>query len=445
MKYLRHTTLAVILISLMVGCETSMKRNKEKIYAYESDVDKWEEENPIKPPIRLSEDSDFISPLPKEYLIGEWEGAWYEWHCSSAVYRDETNVVHSYYSSPISYRPTRHYAKLKINADGSFDCESYQVGSSKDSSRGKWSVKIAPNNTWADLFFEPDDGKYWKEYEALEVNKRSWRQICWLNEDEFCMGHFQNNSEVEYTARPIKYEKERIKEYNGYFIGLKKYGKDNCLNESYSYYLHPYDRNYNYQLHKDEYSVAWFSIEKTRYLLTPIRFTRVGEKLAETRPLYNVVSCERAPGSDFAYRFELDVIDDDKTMRTVRRIQNDFRAAVKSMYMETSSYKRSNMLQVNFPEYRYRDGKITGMAEVLAINVTALEYDPTSRQGKMSAKIGADQLVEARAYIRKNIETLARDKNIALVTGEIPPPAKFYLGREELKDGNVLEIEFKTE
>lgn len=34
---------------------------------------------------------------------------------------------------------------------------------------------------------------------------------------------------------------------------------------------------------------------------------------------------------------------------------------------------------------------------------------------------------------------------IALTTGEIPPAAKFYLGREELKDGNVLEIEFKTE
>ena len=25
------------------------------------------------------------------------------------------------------------------------------------------------------------------------------------------------------------------------------------------------------------------------------------------------------------------------------------------------------------------------------------------------------------------------------------PSAKFYLGREELKDGNVLEIEFRTE
>ena len=50
-----------------------------------------------------------------------------------------------------------------------------------------------------------------------------------------------------------------------------------------------------------------------------------------------------------------------------------------------------------------------------------------------------------RKWFRKIIETLARDRNIALVTGEIPPAAKFYLGREELKDGNVLEIEFRTE
>ena len=59
--------------------------------------------------------------------------------------------------------------------------------------------------------------------------------------------------------------------------------------------------------------------------------------------------------------------------------------------------------------------------------------------------MSANQYEEARAWIRKNIETLARDKNIVLTTGEIPPAAKFYLGREELKNGNILEIEFITE
>jgi hypothetical protein len=40
---------------------------------------------------------------------------------------------------------------------------------------------------------------------------------------------------------------------------------------------------------------------------------------------------------------------------------------------------------------------------------------------------------------------LARDKNVALTTGTIPPAARFYLGAERIKDGNVLEIEFETE
>ena len=102
-------------------------------------------------------------------------------------------------------------------------------------------------------------------------------------------------------------------------------------------------------------------------------------------------------------------------------------------------------LFVDFPEYELDNGKITGHAVVLLITVTSLTYDPNTRTGKLAVKVNANQYEEARKWIRKNVETLARDKNIALTTGEIPPAAKFYLGREELKDGNVLEIEFKTE
>ena len=87
-----------------------------------------------------------------------------------------------------------------------------------------------------------------------------------------------------------------------------------------------------------------------------------------------------------------------------------------------------------------KDGRISGRVVVLSFCVTSLAYDPNTRTGKLAVKVNANQYEEARKWIRKNIETLARDKNIALVTGEIPPAAKFYLGREELKDGNVLEI-----
>ena len=102
----------------------------------------------------------------------------------------------------------------------------------------------------------------------------------------------------------------------------------------------------------------------------------------------------------------------------------------------------SQMLQA--PEYLNRISPPPTITKP-SLTVVALKYDPMQRCGVMSVKVECGKYEETRKWIRKNIETLARDKNIALTTGEIPPAAKFYLGREELKDGNVLEIEFKTE
>jgi len=167
--------------------------------------------------------------------------------------------------------------------------------------------------------------------------------------------------------------------------------------------------------------------------------------LRSSTPLYNIITCERESGSDFAYRFVLELIGKDKSLHAFRSVQKEFRAAVKEDYAESFPGVRMDSLYVDFPEYKLNNGKIEGRAVVLSISVTSLSYDPNTRKGKLAVKVNANQYEEARKWIRKNIETLARDKNIALTTGEIPPAAKFYLGREELKDGNVLEIEFKTE
>ena len=164
-----------------------------------------------------------------------------------------------------------------------------------------------------------------------------------------------------------------------------------------------------------------------------------------TEFLYNIISCERESGSDFAYRFVLELTGKDKSLRAFRLVQKEFRQAVKEDYVESFPGVNKGSLFVEFPEYKLNNGKIEGRAVVLTISVTSLTYDPNTHNGKLAVKVNANQYEEARKWIRKNIETLARDKNIALTTGEIPPAAKFYLGREELKDGNVLEIEFKTE
>lgn len=79
------------------------------------------------------------------------------------------------------------------------------------------------------------------------------------------------------------------------------------------------------------------------------------------------------------------------------------------------------------------------------IQIKSLNYDPNTHKGHIAVEFDSEYYAEARLWARENIETLARDKNVALQTGEIPSQAKFYLGAERVKDGNILEIEFETE
>ena len=51
----------------------------------------------------------------------------------------------------------------------------------------------------------------------------------------------------------------------------------------------------------------------------------------------------------------------------------------------------------------------------------------------------------ARVWARNYISTLAKDKNVALVSGAVPDNAKFYLGDEIIVDGKLLEIELPRE
>ena len=119
--------------------------------------------------------------------------------------------------------------------------------------------------------------------------------------------------------------------------------------------------------------------------------------------------------------------------------------SIKEEYLDTYPSADVASLVVSFSGLKREGVRISGRAAVLTIKPLSLTYDVHTRRGRLAVKFNAGQAEEAKAWARRNIETLARDKNIALTTGVIPPAAKFYLGREELKDGNVLEIEFKTE
>ena len=196
----------------------------------------------------------------------------------------------------------------------------------------------------------------------------------------------------------------------------------------------------------DKQESAWKLADSGKMENSPSKHdvVQTDEKVKQTS--YRIISCEREVGKDFSYRFALEIKGDyDDPLRLFRSIQQKFRAAIKEDYAESFPSVKTDTLFVEFPEYKQDNDRIEGRAVVLTIAVTSLSYDPNTRMGKLAVTVNANQYEEARKWIRKNIETLARDKNVALTTGEIPPSAKFYLGREELKDGNVLEIEFKTE
>lgn len=163
-------------------------------------------------------------------------------------------------------------------------------------------------------------------------------------------------------------------------------------------------------------------------------------------PSYRAISCRRVQGSDFAFEFEVEITSSNlDPMKAFTLIQYRYADVIKNLYMNSHPNADAANIAVDFPQYELRNGRILGQAVVIAITPVSLSYDPSTRRGVVSVRFGAGQYEEARAWAKKNIETLVRDKNIALETGSLPPQARYYSLGETLKDGNILEIEFRTE
>ena len=130
---------------------------------------------------------------------------------------------------------------------------------------------------------------------------------------------------------------------------------------------------------------------------TPHRYKKVIDAKApdtaqanDNMELYQIVSCERESGSDFSYRFEIELADK-RNLRTFRAVQQEFREAVKADYAESFPGVKLDSLYVDFPEYKLAEGKISGTAVVLTISVTSLSYDPSTRTGRLAVKVNANQ------------------------------------------------------
>lgn len=159
---------------------------------------------------------------------------------------------------------------------------------------------------------------------------------------------------------------------------------------------------------------------------------------------YTVARCEREFGRDFAYEFELQLSESGMTLSSMIDIQNQFRNYLLDIYSKTFPSVDMRTLVVDFTEYRQLGNSVEGSAVVLTIAPVSLTYDALTRSGKLVVRFSPGQEIESRSWARRNVEALARDKNIVLRTGEIPVGARFRTGDEKV-NGDTFEIEFKTE
>ena len=158
------------------------------------------------------------------------------------------------------------------------------------------------------------------------------------------------------------------------------------------------------------------------------------------------VKYERDPGSDFAYSFEILVLEE-AGLNVYVAIQREFRDAVRKDYAAAFAVKDPRSIYVDIPVFEpQNDGTVKGRALVIsATPVAVMDYDVHTRQGRMTVRFHSAIGTEAaRKWARENIEKLARDKNILLTTGTKPPEGQYVSLGEKWRE-NTLEIAFRVE
>ena len=182
----------------------------------------------------------------------------------------------------------------------------------------------------------------------------------------------------------------------------------------------------------------------------PMIFRRVKSLMSEVAvkedsPIFKIISLEKEEDGDAGYRFKLEILDETGgKLNAYRRVQHEFHALLREEVAKTFKGDPQTLFLV-FPTFKLNGTMVEGRAVALIMKPLSLSYNPMTRRGLISISLAANQLNVARRFVRGTIEALARYSNIVVKDGEVPPAAKFYVGREEVKDGNVLEIEFMTE
>ena len=157
---------------------------------------------------------------------------------------------------------------------------------------------------------------------------------------------------------------------------------------------------------------------------------------------YSIEKFERAAGDGFSYNFVLALTDAGAAdLSLSRTIQADLREAVRADYVAATAAADAASLRIEFPPYAIKNGKVEGRAEVLTVQLQEFVYDPVTAQGRLAVKVDPRQYDATRRWVHDNIATLARDKNKSFLDS-LAGTTRFTIGREVLRDDNVLEVEF---
>lgn len=77
--------------------------------------------------------------------------------------------------------------------------------------------------------------------------------------------------------------------------------------------------------------------------------------------------------------------------------------------------------------------------------VLSMDYNEKTHKGLIKIQYPQEEYEGARKFVRRSIETLAKDKNVLLQTGVAPSEARYYIGAETIPEPGVLQVAFEVE
>lgn len=168
-----------------------------------------------------------------------------------------------------------------------------------------------------------------------------------------------------------------------------------------------------------------------------------GKMEAQAKSTYSVVKFVKSADAACQYDFEVQ-LEGGSTFEDAEKVRSAIRRQLLKEFMSANPHEGVDNVRMSFLSWSQQGESIKGSAVVMKVSTVRLEYDDKTRRGKIAVRLDGRDVITARKWVLENIEELASGKNIALVGGRPPPKARYYSLGEKI-DGNVMEIEFRTE